>query len=166
MIQCLGVVTLSGIDLVAHTVRHENAHVQQIFESNSCDYFNKAANPLRDAPAAGWALSAEGVPIPRGDPRYNHFQDIDGNGVLNSPPDVDLDVDTDGLCDTYDPAGLTLEGDAEGRACYTKLILQPAERERLKPYDWGAPGKQHGKGEWNGGAPCRATLPRLACEWP
>ena len=136
--------TVSGIDLFANIILHENRHVQQILDNNKTAFFKGVTGSLSDAPGTGWSFL-----IPDTDVRWNHFSDVDGSGAL-SPGDVELDEDRDDLFDPIEPSLLEkatcvivniglLTPDIECQAG----LAETSPEDTFFEVDWGDPGKQH-----------------------
>lgn len=131
---------ITGIDLFANVILHENFHVTQVFSNNGVAFSTAVTGLLRDAPSAGWSFNR-----PTTDARWNHFTDLDHNHVL-SPGDPVLDTDADDLADTLEPtaaeratcAGIG-SGDIECQAELHETNPEGTHRNE----DWANPGKQH-----------------------
>ncbi len=81
---------ITGIDLFANTVAHENTHVLQITQENAQPFFSGRTGVLRNAAAAGWSFNVAFSTTSL----WNHFTDNNHNGVFDAG-DTNLDPDFD-----------------------------------------------------------------------
>ncbi len=150
---------VTGIDLFANTLLHENRHVRQVNDNNAQPYYTGVTGAIAAAPHTGWSFNYLFIPppaAPGGPPAYwNHFRDTNTNNAFDPPPgaDTDLDPDRDDLATSLEPSASdrakcathAANGDIE---CQAELTERSKEDKFLK-VDWGSPGKQHLTKAWN-----------------
>ncbi len=132
--------TVTGIDLFATTVAHENQHVSQIYSNNGLAYYQGVTGALRNAAGAGWSFN-----VGFGNASWSHFTDVDGNGSFNAG-DTDLDANRNDF-------GESIEVNAPALTCQSNTVAGAIEcdaelketiaEDTYKNKDWGDPGKQH-----------------------
>lgn len=137
--------TVTGIDLFANTVAHENRHVKQVFDNNTQPFYSGRTGALREAVTAGWsfqdvyATPNVGIYIAGSTTTlWNHFVDNDSNGYF-STGDTDLDTDTDDIANSLEIPACNGNRDVECQAEQEETIPEGT----YKSIDWAYPGKQH-----------------------
>lgn len=139
--------TVTGIDLFATTVAHENHHVSQIHSHGGLPFYAGKTGPLSNSAASGWSFN-----VPFGNAYWNHFTDSDGSKGY-SAGDTDLDVNRNSFGDSIEIPAASLTKCLSGTVA--RMIECDAElhetilEDTHKDVDWGSPGKQHDTSAYN-----------------
>lgn len=137
--------TVTGIDLFANVVAHENRHVKQISDADALlgglngkagSIWNKGWS-WNTGPNNHWTLGPDGKPGKAGvdddaDGKTDEDTDLSEIGFAGSD-DVDLDTDDNDVPNSWEPDTI------EGQAGDAETIAEDTHLAQ----DWGNPGKQH-----------------------
>ena len=139
---------VKSLAFFCNVVRHENRHVQQVFDNNTVPFYSGVTGALREAPCAGWSFgTSPGTTANCGGTivtPWNHFTDQNHDGIFNFG-DSNLDPNGDDLAETLEPSVSDLAScSASGNP--TQCQAQMAETctaDSVKASDWSDHGLQH-----------------------